>query len=52
MSININKGFELAKNASEFSDYNKNNIRIGSVIIYKNRVLGIGYNTKKTSPIQ
>ena len=52
MNININKGFELAKKASEFSDYNKKNIHIGSVIMYKNRILGIGYNTNKTSPIQ
>ena len=51
MNININKGFELAKKASEFSDYNKKNIHIGSVIMYKNRILGIGYNTNKTSPI-
>lgn len=52
MNININKGFELAKKASEFSDYNKKNIHIGSVIIYKNKILGIGYNTTKTNPIQ
>ena len=42
------QGFELAKKASEFSDYNKKNIHIGSVIMYKNRILGIGYNKNKT----
>lgn len=50
--MNIERGFKLAKNASEFSDYNKKNIHIGSVIIYKNKVIGIGWNSKKTHPCQ
>ena len=50
--MNIERGFRLAKNVSEFSDYNKKNIHIGSVIMYKNKVVGIGWNTKKTHPCQ
>ena len=50
--MNIERGFKLAKSASEFSDYNKKNIHIGSVIMYKNKVVGIGWNTKKTHPCQ
>jgi len=48
--MNINKYFNLAKNASTFSDYDK--IHIGAVLIYKNKVLSVGWNTKRTNPIQ
>ena len=48
----IKRFFKLAKNASEFSDYTKKNIHIGSVMVYKNRVISVGYNTDKTNPIQ
>ena len=37
----IKRFFELAKNASTFSDYTKKNIHIGSVLVYKNKVIGI-----------
>lgn len=50
--MNINKFFELAKNSSTMSDYKKKNIHIGAVLVYKNKVIANGYNTKKTSPIQ
>lgn len=50
--MNITKYFGLAKNASELSDYNKKNIHIGAVLVYKNKVIGSGWNTSKTSPIQ
>lgn len=48
--MNINKFFTLAKNASTFSDYE--NIKIGSVLVYKNKVISVGYNTKKSHPYQ
>lgn len=48
----IDKFFKLAKNASKFSDYTKKNIHIGSVLIYKNKVIANGWNTDKTNPIQ
>ena len=48
--MNVNKYFVLAKNASTFSDYNK--IHIGAVLVYKNKVLSVGWNTKRTSPMQ
>lgn len=48
----IIKYFNQAKNASEFSDYTKKNIHIGSVIVYKNKVIAVGYNMDKTNPLQ
>lgn len=50
--MNTKKYFKLAKNASKFSDYNKKNIHIGSVLVYKNKIIANGWNTQKTSPIQ
>lgn len=50
--MNINKFFRLAKNSSEMSDYNKKNIHIGAILVYKNKIIANGYNTNKTSPIQ
>ena len=50
--MNTEKYFKLAKNVSELSDYNKKNIKIGAVLVYKNRIIGTGHNTSKTSPVQ
>lgn len=50
--MNINKYFNLAKNASKMSDYSKKNIHIGAILVYKNKVISNGWNTNKTSPIQ
>ena len=50
--MNIERGFKLAKNASTFSDYSKKDIHIGAVITYKNKVVGVGWNTNKTHPCQ
>ena len=47
--MNIERGFRLAKNASEFSDCS---IKIGAVLMYKNKVISVGYNTTKSNPIQ
>lgn len=47
--MNIQKCFNLAKNASEFSDHK---IKIGCILIYKNKVISVGYNTTKSHPIQ
>lgn len=48
--MNIKKFFTLAKNASTFSDFE--NIKIGSVLVYKNKVVSVGYNIKKSHPYQ
>ena len=48
--MNINRYFNLAKRASTFSDYDK--IKIGAVLVYKNKVISIGWNTHKSNPIQ
>lgn len=47
--MNITKFFNLAKRASIFSDCK---IKMGSVIVYKNKVISIGYNTSKSHPLQ
>ena len=47
--MNIERGFKLAKSASEFSDCH---IKIGAVLMYKNKVVSVGYNTTKSNPIQ
>ena len=47
--MNIERGFKLAKNASTFSD---RKIKIGAVLMYKSKVISVGYNTTKSSPIQ
>ena len=47
--MNIERGFKLAKNASKFSDCK---IKIGAVIMYKSKVISVGYNTNKSNPIQ
>ena len=43
--------FNLAKNASQYSDNKR--ARLGSVIIYKNKVISVGWNVEdKTNPLQ
>lgn len=51
LSLNrINHYLKLAKNACYYSDYTK--VRMGAVLIYKNKVISVGWNSKKTSPLQ
>lgn len=46
--MNVNKYFKLAKNASEFSECD---IKIGSVLVYKNKIISVGWNTNKSNPL-
>lgn len=46
----IDRYFGFAKNASEFGDYPR--YKIGAVIVYKNQVISVGWNTTKENPIQ
>ena len=47
----VQKYFELARNASHYS--NNNRAKLGSVLVYKGRIISIGYNEgEKTSPLQ
>lgn len=49
----INRYFNLAKHACAMSDFaGTKKIKIGSVLIYKNKVISIGWNTSKTSVLQ
>ena len=50
--MNIKKFFKLAKTASKFSDYNKKKVHIGAVLVYKNKIISNGWNSRKTNPIQ
>lgn len=42
--------FKHAKRASMFSDDSR--VKIGAVLIYKHKILSIGFNTSKTHPLQ
>jgi deoxycytidylate deaminase len=42
--------FEQARLEAIKSDFNS--FRLGSVIVYKNKIIGRGYNSYKTAPIQ
>ena len=44
------KFFEKAKAASKLSDFRR--IHIGCVVVYKNRVISVGWNTTKGNPLQ
>ena len=44
------KGYQLARLASENSDFGRN--KTGAVAIYNNKVLAIGWNSQKTSSLQ
>ena len=46
----IAKYFDLAKNASKFSDFPK--YHIGAILVYKNRVISVGWNVRKENPLQ
>lgn len=50
--MNITKAFKLAENASKNSDYKNGKNKIGCAIMYKNKVLSVGWNTNKTNPLQ
>lgn len=50
VNINSHRYFNIAKQASNLSDYPKNHI--GACIIYKKQVLAIGYNSLTTHPMQ
>lgn len=51
LSMNrINHYFKLARNACYYSDNAK--ARLGAVLVYKNKVLSVGWNQNKTAPIQ
>ena len=42
--------FDKAKNVSFLSDFKQ--VHIGCVAVYKKQIIGVGYNTNKTHPIQ
>lgn len=46
----INHYFNLANNACYYSDFMKT--RLGAVLIYKGKVMSVGWNSTKTSPLQ
>lgn len=42
--------FNLARNASQFSDFQQH--RLGAVLVYKGKIISVGWNSTKSSPIQ
>ena len=42
--------FNLARNAGQFSDFKQHHL--GCVLVYKNNVISVGYNTTKQHPMQ
>lgn len=46
----INYYLNLARNACYYSDFMK--ARLGAVLIYKGKVVSVGWNSNKTSPLQ
>lgn len=46
----INHYLNLANNACYYSDFMK--ARLGAVLIYKSKVMSVGWNSTKTSPLQ
>lgn len=48
--MNVEKYFKLARNASKFSDYPR--IKIGAVVVCKNKVVSVGWNTTQSHPLQ
>lgn len=52
--MNIEKYFAFAKGISKFSDFyiDKTSKHIGCIIVYKNKVISVGWNTSKEHPLQ
>lgn len=46
----MEKYFKLAKNASTFSDFPR--VKIGAILVYKGKVVSVGWNTVKENPLQ
>lgn len=46
----INHYLNLAHNACYYSDFMK--ARLGAVLVYKGKVISVGWNSNKTSPLQ
>lgn len=44
------KYFDMARKAAQESDFD--NFKLGCVIVHKNKIISIGHNSKKTSPVQ
>lgn len=50
LSNNDNKFFKKAKQIAGMSDFPK--VHIGCIAVYNGRIIGVGWNTEKTHPIQ
>jgi deoxycytidylate deaminase len=52
--MNIEKYFAFARSVSNFSDFyiDKTSKHVGCIIVYKNRVMAVGWNTSKEHPLQ
>ena len=46
----INHYLNLARNACHYSDFAR--VKLGAVLVYKSKIMSIGWNSNKTSPLQ
>ena len=44
--------FFFFKKVSELSTYHRKNVKIGCLVVLGHRIIGSGYNSDKTSPVQ
>ena len=44
------KYFKYAKNMAKMSEFNK--FKVGCIVVYKNKIIGQGFNSYKTHPLQ
>ena len=42
--------FQFAKNMAQMSDFERQ--KMGCVVVYKNKIIGMGFNSMKTHPLQ
>ena len=50
MKMRHDRVFQFAKNMAEMSDFERQ--KIGCVVTYKKNIIGMGFNTNKTHPMQ
>ena len=48
--MKVDRLFKFAKNMAEMSDFERQ--QVGCVAVYKNKIIGMGFNSTKTHPLQ
>lgn len=50
MKMKHDRVFQFAKNMAEMSDFERQ--KMGCVVVYKNKIIGMGFNSTKSHPLQ